>query len=145
MIRKNQVFELILAKCPAFAPAWEKHRAYWEGEEGGIYIDMSEFAHFIVNCYSRQEMEPITSAFEVIERLLVEGDEEVRSAASIGFLEDVRNTASWRPFGSGVFIQLLGPKSKQAWHEIEVMWQGKRSLADVVRAEVAESKKKKKE
>jgi hypothetical protein len=82
------------------------------------------------------------AAFRLVEELLVDGDEEVRTAAAIGFLEDVQNSASWRPFGETVFIQWLGPKSKQAWAMIEEMWRGKNSLADVIRAERAAGKTK---
>lgn len=142
MIQKIEVVPLILDGCPGFVPMWEKHRAFWQGEHAGIYNDLSEFANFIVDCYARQDIEPIAAAFGVIEQLLCDGDEEVRAAASIGFLEDVRNSASWRPFGPAVFIQWLGPKSKQAWDEIEATWRGKRSLADVVGAEQATIKNK---
>ncbi|MDE3137924.1 MAG: hypothetical protein KGL59_15190, partial [Acidobacteriota bacterium] len=75
------------------------------------------------------------AAFGLMEELLIDGDQEVRDAASVGFLEDVRNIASWRPFGSAVFVEWLGPRSRFAWAEIEEMWRGKKSLADVVRAE----------
>lgn len=142
MIQKAQVIRLILAKCPWFTPTWEKYRTLWRREEAGIDNDMAEFATFIVNCYAQQDTEPVVAAFGVIEELLVDGDEEVRTAAAIGFLEDVRNIASWRPVGSDVFIQWLGPQSKLAWAEIEEMWRGRTSLADVVRAEQAAAKNK---
>jgi len=145
MIRRIEVIPLILARCPGFVPMWEKHRALWQGQEAGIYNDLGEFANFIVDCYTRQEIEPIAAAFGMIEQLLSEGDEEVRAAASIGFLEDVRNSASWQPFGPAVFTQWLGPKSKEAWDQIEATWRGKRSLADVVRAEQAAIKNKPKQ
>jgi hypothetical protein len=38
--------------------------------------------------------------------------------------------------------QWLGPKSKEVWTEIEDMWRGKNSLADVVRAEIKAAKNK---
>jgi alpha-glucuronidase len=142
VIKKAEIMPLILARCPGFTPIWEKHQAFWEGKEAGIYNDLGEFATFIVDAYARQEIEPIVVAFAIIEELLAGGDEEVRAAASIGFLEDVRNIASWRPFGAAVFIQWLGPESKKAWAEIEEMWRGKRSLMDVVRAEQAAAKEK---
>jgi hypothetical protein len=114
----------------------------WEGEEAGIYNDLGEFATFVVDAYERQDTEPIVAAFRTIEELLGEGDEEVRTAA-IGFLEDIQNIASHRPFGAAVFIQWLGPKSKGQWAEIEETWRGKSSLADVVRAEISAAKNKK--
>jgi hypothetical protein len=143
VIQKSQVVSLILTRCPGFQQTWEKHQELWRGEEAGIYNDLSEFATFFVDAYGRQDTESIVAAFDLIEELLVSGDEEVRTAAAIGFLEDVRNIASWRPFGAIAFVQWLGPKSKAAWAEIEEMWRGKKSLADVVRAEQAAKTKSK--
>jgi hypothetical protein len=136
VIEKTDIMPLVLARCPGFAPTWEKHRLLWEGEESGIYNDLAEFATFIVNCYEQRATEPVVAAFALIEELLVDGNEDVRNAATIGFLEDVQNIASWRPFTAAVFVQWLGPKSKLAWAEIEEMWRDKSSLADVIRGEL---------
>jgi hypothetical protein len=37
--------------------------------------------------------------------------------------------------GNKVYEQFLGSISKQIWTELQVMWQGKSSLMDVIRAE----------
>lgn len=121
---------------------WEKHQVFWQGEEAGIYNDLAEFATFIVDSYSRQETESIAAAFGAIEEFLVEGDEEVQTAAAIGFLEDIQTIASHRPFGAAVFVQWLGPKSLGAWEEIKEIWRGKSSLMDIVRAEQRAKKNK---
>jgi hypothetical protein len=142
VIQKPQVMPLILARCPRFKPIWEKHQTFWQGEEAGLYNDFGEFATFIVDCYTGQELEPIVSAFAIVEEFLADGDEEVQTAAAIGFLEDIQTIASNRPFGAAVFVQWLGPKSKAAWAEIEEMWRGKSSLMDVIRAESAAGRDK---
>jgi hypothetical protein len=142
MIQKAEIVPLVLASCPGFKSSWEKHRELWHGEEAGIFNDLGVFATYIVDAYARQEIEPVAAAFALVEELLEGGDEEVRAAASIGFLEDVKNAASWRPFGATVFIQWLGPKSKEAWAEIDEMWRGKTNLMEVVRAEIAAAKNK---
>jgi hypothetical protein len=135
MISKAQMMPIILEKFPGFAPTWKKHRELWGDEEAGIYIDIGEFAHFVIDAYERGETGVVVVAFATIEDFLINGDEEVQGAASIGFLEDVQNNASWRPFGPSAFVPFLGPRSKQAWAEIKEMWRGKHSLADVIRAE----------
>jgi hypothetical protein len=104
VIQKIEIMPLVLARCPAFTPIWEKHRLSWEGEEAGIYNDLAEFATFIVNCYAQGHIEPVVAAFALIEELLVGGNEEVRNAAAIGFLEDVQNIASWRPLKLSFFF-----------------------------------------
>ena len=135
VIQKSQVMPLISARCPGFKPTWEKFQELWRGKEAGLYNDLGEFATFIVDSYARQDIESIGPAFALVEELLVDGDEEVRAAAAIGFLQDIQTIASHRPFGGAVFRQWLGPKSKAAWAEIEEMWRGKNSLMDVIRAE----------
>jgi hypothetical protein len=142
VINKSQVMTSVLARCPGFTPRWEKHKELWQGEEAGLYNDFSEFAVFVVDAYARQDIEPIVAAFNILEEFLVNGDEEVRGAAVFGFLEALKNTASWRPFGETVFIQWLGPKAKEAWAEIDEVWRGKTNLMQVVRAEVAAEKNK---
>jgi hypothetical protein len=114
VIQKSQVMPLILARCPGVKTAWEKHQELWQSEEDGIFNDLGEFGTFIVDAYARQDLEPVAAAFVMVEELPVEGDKDVRTAAAIGFLEKVRNVASWRPFGSAAFLQSLGPKSKEA-------------------------------
>ncbi len=142
MILKPQIMPMALKACPSFTARWENHRKLWGDDEAGIYNDLAEFAHFIVDAYDCTDSSSIVAAFGLIEKLLLEGDQEVRDAAGIGFLEDVRNIASSRPYGSAVFLQWLGPTSQRAWSEIEKTWRGKRSLMDVVRAEREAQKKK---
>jgi hypothetical protein len=118
-IKKAEVVPMILAKCPTFIPMWERYQALLRGKEAGIYNDLGEFAAFVIAAYVRKDTESIAAAFAVIEELMVRGDEEVRAAAAIGFLTDVRNAASWRPFGASAFTKWLGPESKEAWAYIE--------------------------
>jgi hypothetical protein len=142
VISRTQMMPMILEKCPAFSSAWETYQESWGRDESGIYNDIAEFATFIVDAYERRDTEIVSAAFALLEEFLVNGDEEVRTVASVGFLEDVRNISSWRPFGSGPFVQCLGPQSKVAWAEIEETWRGKQSLADVVRSEIRSQEKK---
>ena len=96
---------------------------------------------FVIAEFERGDITLVRTAFDSIEQLLREGDHEVRDIAAIGFLEDVQILASHKPFGRQPFAQFLGPLSEQAWAEIEEMWRGKTSLADVVRAEARAAKK----
>ena len=64
------------------------------------------------------------------------GNKNLRNLVVIGFLEDLQNVASWQEFGKEAFVQFLGSQSRDAWYEIERTWAGKRSLMEVVRAEL---------
>ena len=133
---------LLLAACPGFQSAWDEHLAYWDGEEAGAFNDASEFARYIVASYERGDTAEFPIAFATLEKIFNEGDQEARDVAGIGVLEGLQNIGSNHSCGADVFIQWLGPMSRRAWAEIEKMWEGKHSLADVVRAEVRANQKR---
>jgi hypothetical protein len=141
MITKPQVMPLLLEACPGFQPAWQEHLDWWKGEEPGVYNDTSEFARYIVESFESGQTSEFPKAFATIERILNEGDQESRDIAGIGVIESLQTIAS-HSCGGDVFIPWLGTTSRRAWAEIEKMWEGKNSLADVIRAEVRANQKR---
>ncbi len=132
---------LLLEACPGFQPAWQEHLDWWKGEEPGVYNDTSEFARYLVESFESGQTSEFPKAFATIERILNEGDQESRDIAGIGVIESLQTIAS-HSCGGDVFIPWLGPTSRRAWAEIEKMWEGKNSLADVIRAEVRANQKR---
>jgi len=128
----------ILKVFPAFSDSdrWRKHIESWSGEPAGLYIDMAEFVHFVVeDLYEEERLEEVRSVFHFLEQLLKGASEETSNLIALGFFETLQNFASWRPYGYEAFKPFLGSTSKQIWTEIQMMWTGKSSLADVIRAE----------
>src|SRR5688500_8494467 len=103
MLQRADVVPLLLAACPKSAPDWEEHRAYWDGEEPGAFNDVAVFAHHAVGCVGRGDIGCLPAFFAAVERMLLEGDEEVRALATVGLLEDLQNIASHEPFGADAF------------------------------------------
>ncbi len=135
-ITKNQVVPLLLEACPSAQPAWQEHLAWWEGEEAGDFNDVSVFARHIVDSYAKGLTGECDALFTTLERILAEGDDEARSLAAFGVLEDIQTISSHESFGSDAFVVWLGPKSRTAWKYIDALWQaGGGSLAGVVRLE----------
>ncbi len=129
-----QIIPFLLERCTEFAPVWEEHqRGVTAGS--GIYIDVAEFVHLLVESYEQGKLELMPRAFKAVEDLFIEGDSTVQEIAALGILETLQCAASWKPFGKKAFIPFLGPKSLKAWNEIEIIWRGKSSLMDVIRAE----------
>ena len=129
-ITKAEAIDLLLETCPGAYPAWSEHRR----EYGDIpYVEISAFARHVIDLWEAGKTESYSAVFKLIERLIVEGDEEVRGLATVGFLESLQNNASRKDFGYGVFTESLGPRSLEAWSKLEKLWQGKRNLGDVVR------------
>jgi len=132
----NPMFSTLLKSFPDFMPRWKEHLAYWAGETPGPYIDMAEFVHFVVeDLYEKDKHDELKQVFELFERLLEGADEDTAGFIQLGFFETLQNFASWRPYGNRVFEESLGARSMQLWREIERIWAGKSSLADVIRAE----------
>lgn len=96
---------------------------------------MAELGSHVVALFEGGRIEEIPPAFELAERIIASGSEDERHAAIVGFLETVQNVASHREHGATVFEQFLKPKSQIAWAELNQMWKGKTSLAEVVAAE----------
>ena len=135
-ITRTQVVALLLEASPSARPAWEEHLASWKGEQAGDFNGAAVFAHHIVDCYANEATADFGALFATLERILCEGDEEARSLAAFGVLEDVQTVSSHRPFGPDVFVEWLGPKSRDAWDQIAALWRaGGGSLAGVTRYE----------
>jgi hypothetical protein len=132
---RDDLIEPLLAACPSFRPPWEQHLADWRGQDAGIYNDLAVFAHHLVDSYAADRTAEFAAVFQLIERLISQGPEEVRAPLLVGLLEDLQVGASHQPFGGDAFLPWLGPESRRAWQEISKVWEGKRSLADVIRAE----------
>jgi len=138
MITKAQVVPLLLTACPTAAPKWEEHLAWLNGEERGGFLDVAVFAQHIVDSYANGVTNECGPLFAAVEQIIETGDEDARGLAVTGVLEDIQTISIHHPFGPAAFEHWLGPKSRQAWLEIEALWQaGGASLAGVIRYERA--------
>jgi hypothetical protein len=96
---------------------------------------MEELGSHTVLLFETGHIDEVDKAFRLADSLIESGSDEDRHAAIVGFLETVQNVASHREHGTAVFEQFLRPKSRMAWAELNQIWKGKSSLAEVVAAE----------
>jgi len=134
-VRVDEVVPLLLETCPSAEAAWRDHVQYWKPETRGYFLDVAVFAQHLVEEFDRGSTNEFPAFFQLLERMIVEGDQEVIDLAVVGLIEGIQNIASHGEFGYRVFEKWLGPKSRQGWVEIEAAWEGKSSLAEVIRAE----------
>lgn len=120
------VMPRLVADFPDFRTRWEKHLEFWEGKPAGYYNDISEFVRFVVeDLYPSGKTEDVRRLLDLMEYWLGKGSSGVRELVTIGFFEDLQNLASSSPACSKeVFIPFLGPKSREAWDELERFWAG---------------------
>jgi hypothetical protein len=135
MIQPADIMPTLLAASPDFRPAWEEHLRYWGDEAAGVYNDTAAFVHYLVERYEQGDRATFPLVFDAIENFMVRGTPDSRDVASLGILETLQVVASHYPFGSEAFEEYLGPVSKVVWNELASTWEGKSSLADVIRSE----------
>lgn len=120
----TQRFPLVAAAISA-SPPNEASDSRW----------MQELASHVVELFENGRIDEVSSAFQLAEHLISSGSDEDRQAAIVGFLETVQNVASHKEHGAAVFEQFLKSQSRIAWEELNQIWKGKASLAEVVAGE----------
>ena len=76
--------------------------------------------------------------FAFLERLILEGDPEVKNLAVVGYLETLQTATSWKEYGPEKFVKWTQPQSRRWWYEIYKWWEGGKNLMDIVRDEKRE-------
>lgn len=143
LIQKTEALRLLLeafAACPGFAEYWEDQRWRWddgEAEPGATYPVMSVLARFVLLQVGKSDVVCLARVFEVVEQLVVGGDEPTMLLVTMGMLEDVQTIAGSQLPSPNDLLPLLGPSSLAAWGIISEFWRGKGNLVDVLAREHA--------
>ncbi|MBK7896330.1 MAG: hypothetical protein IPJ90_15935 [Anaerolineaceae bacterium] len=123
MITDENFMQIILQKVPQFTEHWEKHLAYWEGDERGPCIDISSFSDYVISLIIDEDLSQLPRIFDLMERFIVEGEETVGNVVTTCFLENIINRTG-ATIDPKSFVHLLGPQSRiycQAWDEFTGM------------------------
>lgn len=118
----HELLSELLEACPSAAAAWKEEQDDWDDDRPGHFIEIAVFARHIVQSYGEDRTEEFPPFFDLLERMIVEGDEDVQGLAIVGLIEGIQNNASHQPFGYTVFEQWLRPKSRTAWREVDEAW-----------------------
>ena len=123
MIRRERMFEPMLAANPSFRAAWDVFLEEWASEhELPQYLLLADLAQDLITKLDRGETEAFPVIFAVVERWHVEGDDYVREASTIGLLEDLQNLNLHERTKPEQFIPWLEPVSRRYWAKIEAFW-----------------------
>lgn len=124
MITRDDVMPLLLEACPSFAPRWQEHCANWD-EEHLLYVDLGQLVDHIVAQFATGRTEEFSALFVVCERLHLEGDLEVKEAATIGLLEGIQNVVGNTGGDPDEYRRFLGPESSKWWDVLNAFWEGR--------------------
>lgn len=125
MITADEVNSLLLASCQSFA---EPYRASLEAWGDHLHSGIrSDFISHLLELHRQNRHDEFPAVAHVIERLHVEGDDEVRVMATIAILESIQNVCSNNDADPEAFGQFLLPESRRWWDELNAYWRGERN------------------
>ncbi|ADB15368.1 hypothetical protein Psta_0682 [Pirellula staleyi DSM 6068] len=124
MIDRAEMMQAIVSSCPAFAADYDAFVAEWKDEsEIPYYLALGGFAQYVISLLETADRLRLQAAFEMIERLHIEGDKYVREAATTGILESLQNTSLHSQTKPDQFLEFLRPVSLRYWRKLEEFWE----------------------
>ena len=121
----------ITVACPSFAPSFDAFLSEWSDEsELPYYLSLTDFSRFLITLLENDDRDKLTAAFEMIERLQVNGDRYVREAATIGILENLQNANLHGRTEPDQFLEFLWPVSLKFWHKVSDFWENGTIITD---------------
>jgi hypothetical protein len=117
------VLPLLLAACPSFEPSWQEYIS-WQEDRELVIVDLGEFARHLGTLTPVGPVDELRRVFEVVERLMVEGDADVQTAVVTGLLEslpfDIEDgyADAGRAFGA-----YFGLETAAAWRALAEMFE----------------------
>ena len=127
-ITQENMMHPILECSPGFLPIWQEFKSDWENDETTaeeglpLYLVLNDLARYTARLYSENRLQELCTLFLVAERWYLEGDNYVREAATVGFLEDLQNPNIVGNIDTECFIQYMGGKTKEFWDKVQNFW-----------------------
>ena len=117
VIVREQMLLLLIEASPSYRLPEENQEL--------LYVMLGNFADHLLKLYKEGHAEELSAVARVIERLHIEGDHEVREAATIGLLEGIQNGWSHSDTDPELFVPYLLPVSAKWWRSLNDFWSGK--------------------
>jgi hypothetical protein len=117
---------LLVLACPSSAVVWSSPDNEDADAPGGRlgYIDAGDFVRHLVSLQLAGDTSDFPAVFDVIERLVLEGDPYVSTLAVFGYLEDLLFTvASPQLDPERDFRPWLRPESERQWQRVKRFWE----------------------
>lgn len=97
-----------------------------------MYEGLSDFTWHLLILLQRGTRHEFHAVAKVIERLQIEGDDEVGEAAAIGLLETLQNVWANNGEDPEEFFPYLLPESAKFWKEPDDFWHGRKGYPGTV-------------
>lgn len=143
-IEAREVAGLVLRACPSFAKVWdeiEEENADEESPGGRLhYPDAAALLRHLAELHLNGTTHEFRAVFDLIERLVADGDQYVSELGVIGYLEGFQ-MQTIRQFGVDpevAFRPRFGPLSNAWWDRLNRFWDGEHDALQVSDAQVQE-------
>ncbi len=122
MIKDHEVLHLIIECYHKSWPYLVKEVENWLPEKGPIspHRILSVISHLVEREFLQGRYDQAKNLFDLIEKFIVNGNENVADAACTCFIENLQNYCGSNGFEGSHFVSLLGSKSRdyaKAWNE----------------------------
>jgi hypothetical protein len=110
VIRYDDVLPLLIEACPGYGLSEEASR---HDDRNGHYVNIWFFVNHLIRLLMEGRAEHFPLVFEVVDRVLAEGDHEARGLISNGFLRDLTAPEAFAvaPVRPRDFVAWLGPRA----------------------------------
>lgn len=128
VIELDQVMPMLLEACPSFTKQWAISEVENGPDDSGKrlhYIDAGDFVQHIVELQLVGQLDEFPAVFDALERLLLEGDPQVRNLAAVGYIEGFQMlTVTRRGLDPEAdFRPWMRPASQAIWDELNLAWE----------------------
>jgi len=113
---------LLHAACQSYVAeqgAWINQLRQWEEP---FSIHAAYIAAHLVDLARQERLIEFSAVFDIVERLLVDGDGEVSEMTTVGLIESIQNLASHADLDTACFTRHLGPRGVAAWEQVKLSW-----------------------
>lgn len=123
MIPRDEALLLLRDACPSFA-AHDVPRFADDVRGFGDMAEMSALARHLVDRAEHGEADDLPAVFEVVDRLIADGEPETVAFVRTHLIEDIQNITSHRDVAvaPGAFREVLGPDAQEIWDELDEAW-----------------------
>lgn len=143
MITPDQVMPLLLKACPSFTDTWlsieEENKDDSVPAGRLLYLDAGDFVRHLAGLKGAGTTDEFNAVFDVIERLVVEGDDYVSNLGVIGFIEgfQMHTVTSFGLDPEIHFRPHLRPISHAWWIRVNRFWAGEHDALQATDEQIA--------
>jgi len=110
MFNSNEAKDMIAEVNATYRHSIQSFLQEWEPDEPGICLILSQISDVTVQFFQSDKMDIVKNVFEVVEALLVNGDNTVKNAAATCFLENILHRVPQEVSPNALRL-VLGPQS----------------------------------